>query len=233
MNNYHTEHLNTPCVATNQAGTVVWRWDGGAFGETAPNQDPDGDGNLTTVNLRYPGQYYDSETGLFYGGARYWDPRIGRSITVEPMGVIPGVGDSPRVPREITKYFQSIPLNERLQDNLNHPYAYAYNNPLTYIDPDGLRGARPPAARPAGPRAGGNGRAQPRISTNTGAQSALEKIADLLDPPNMQGSCVVSFEYECPPPNTGVCSAYPQHEATSGELKPLSCLQPRLVVKCR
>lgn len=229
----HNDHLGTPQAMTNSSGTVVWKASYDPFGWATVNEDPDGDGVLVKNNVRYAGQYYDGETGLFYGGARYWDPKIGRSITVEPMGVIPGVGDSPRVPREITKYYQSIPLNERLQDKLNHPYAYAFNNPLTYIDPDGLRGARPPAARPAGPRAGGNGRAQPRISTNTGAQSTLEKIADLLDPPNMQGSCVVSFEYECPPPNTGVCSAYPQHEATSGELKPLSCLQPRLVVKCR
>ena len=87
--------------------------------------------------------YADSETGLFYGGARYYDPKTGRWITVEPLGVIPGVGDSPRVPREITRYFQSIPLNERLQDGLNHPYNYVSNNPLRYIDPSGLMGYSP------------------------------------------------------------------------------------------
>jgi len=110
MNNYHTEHLNTPCVATNQAGTVVWRWDGGAFGETAPNQDPDGDGNLTTVNLRYPGQYFDSETGLHYNWNRYYDPKIGRYITSDPIGLNGGM----------------------------NTYTYVNNNPLRWTDPLGL-----------------------------------------------------------------------------------------------
>lgn len=110
MNNYHTDHLNTPRVATGPAGTAVWRWDGGAFGETAPNNDPDGDGNLTTINLRYPGQYFDSETGLHYNWNRYYDPRLGRYITSDPIG---------------------------LRGGLN-TYLYARANPLRWKDPTGL-----------------------------------------------------------------------------------------------
>ena len=34
----------TPRLATDAGGTVVWRWEGEAFGETAANEDPDGDG---------------------------------------------------------------------------------------------------------------------------------------------------------------------------------------------
>jgi len=108
----HTDHLDTPRLATDPTGTAVWRWDGGAFGETVPNNDPDGDGNLTTVNLRYPGQYFDQETGLHYNWNRYYDPKMGRYITSDPIG---------------------------LQGGLN-TYAYVENNPLRRIGPDGLLG---------------------------------------------------------------------------------------------
>lgn len=70
----HTDHLGTPRRATNQNGVMVWRWDSDAFGSTAANEDPDGDGLATQVNLRFSGQYYDDETGLHYNYFRYYDP---------------------------------------------------------------------------------------------------------------------------------------------------------------
>jgi RHS repeat-associated protein len=106
----HTDHLNTPRLATDPSGTAVWRWDGNAFGDSAPNQDPDGDGTLTTVNLRYPGQYFDAETGLHYNWHRYYDPKTGRYLTSDPVG---------------------------LQGGLN-TYSYVFNNPLRWVDPAGL-----------------------------------------------------------------------------------------------
>jgi len=64
----HTDHLGTPrAVTTSDANnTTVWSWNSDPFGNTAANEDPDGDGNAFTMNLRFPGQYYDTETGLHY-----------------------------------------------------------------------------------------------------------------------------------------------------------------------
>jgi len=63
----HTDHLNTPRRVTRPVDNViVWRWDSVPFGETDADEDPDGDTLTFTYNLRFPGQYYDQETGLHY-----------------------------------------------------------------------------------------------------------------------------------------------------------------------
>lgn len=54
----HTDHLATPRLGTDPAGIPVWRWESPAFGDAPPSLQ------LRTVNLRFPGQYYDAETGL-------------------------------------------------------------------------------------------------------------------------------------------------------------------------
>ncbi len=105
----HSDHLGTPRVATNQADRIVWRWQGDAFGNTAAESDVDGDGQAVNINLRFPGQYYDDETGLHYNYFRYYDPSIGRYITSDPIGLDGGL----------------------------NIYGYALSNPLTHIDPTG------------------------------------------------------------------------------------------------
>lgn len=77
---------------------------------------------------------------MFYNWHRYYDPGTGRYITADLVGVVPGVGNSPTVPKHITDNMQSVPLNVRLQRGLNHSYAYVENRPLTMIDPMGLYG---------------------------------------------------------------------------------------------
>jgi RHS repeat-associated protein len=61
------------------------------------------------IDIRFPGQYYDAETGLHYNYHRYYDPSIGRYISADPIGQAGGV-------------------------NL---YSYVGNNPLNWIDPTG------------------------------------------------------------------------------------------------
>lgn len=112
----HTDNLGTPRAVSDSSQTTVWRWNSDAFGSTAANEDPDGDGTLFTLNLRFPGQYYDAETGLHYNYFRDYDPSTGRYVQSDPIGLDGGL----------------------------NTYLYAEANPLFYIDPDGLRPTRDP-----------------------------------------------------------------------------------------
>lgn len=106
----HPDHLNTPRVASDTSQSVVWRWESDAFGLGEPESDPDGNGELITINLRFPGQYYDKETGYYYNYYRDYDPSLGRYIQSDPIGLLGGL----------------------------NTYGYVYQNPLIYIDPYGL-----------------------------------------------------------------------------------------------
>ena len=81
----YTDHLMTNRLATDDVQAVVWRWEGEAFGNT-PAQEIGG----VTVNLRFPGQYFDAETNLHYNRFRYYDPALGRYITSDPIGLFNG-----------------------------------------------------------------------------------------------------------------------------------------------
>ena len=106
----HTDHLSTPRRATDATGKVIWSWEGKAFGASIASEDPDGDSTKTVINLRFPGQYYDAETGLHYNYFRYYDPATGRYITSDPIG---------------------------LQGGLN-TYGYVGGNPTNFTDAFGL-----------------------------------------------------------------------------------------------
>jgi RHS repeat-associated protein len=89
-----TDHLGTPrAVVQPVKNVIVWRWDlnNTAFGEHAPNANPDGDSLSYTLNLRYPGQYYDAESGLYHNGFRDYDAGGGRYIESDPIGLAGGV----------------------------------------------------------------------------------------------------------------------------------------------
>jgi len=101
---YHNDHLGTPQLMTDSTQTVVWQADYTAFGKATITT-----GTITN-NLRYPGQYYDAETGLHYNWNRYYDPEVGRYLSVDPVGLRGGM-------------------------NL---YRYVSNNPVISIDPLGL-----------------------------------------------------------------------------------------------
>ena len=104
------DHLGTPREVTDGANRTVWRWEGEPFGVTAPQDDPDGDGVRLTLNLRFPGQYFDAETNRNYNYFRDYDPGTGRYVQSDPIGLAGGV----------------------------NTYSYVGGNPLSFIDFFGL-----------------------------------------------------------------------------------------------
>lgn len=110
---YHTELNGAPLDVTNEAGQTVWSGEYKSWGAVKRQtlaflMGAKGNGRIRQP-LRYAGQYHDQETGLHYNTFRYYDPKIGRFTTQDPIGLAGGM-------------------------NL---YAYA-PNPITWIDPWGL-----------------------------------------------------------------------------------------------
>ena len=84
--------LGTPRVVVDPArgaqGTAVWTWPltGEAFGDSAPNEDPDGDATAFVFDMRFPGQRYNAATGLNYNYFRDYEPVTGRYAQSDPIG---------------------------------------------------------------------------------------------------------------------------------------------------
>jgi len=81
----HTDHLGTPQVVTDKNQNVVWKGEYTPFGEVKEVV------NTLGQNVRFPGQYYDAETGLYYNYFRDYDPSIGRYIESDPIGLMGGL----------------------------------------------------------------------------------------------------------------------------------------------
>ena len=106
----HTDHLNTPRLVADAAGTTVWKWDQQEpFGVNVPDENPSGLGAFE-FPMRFPGQYADKEIGLVYNDFRDYSPQIGRYVQSDPLGLRAGM----------------------------NTFGYVDGNPLIYVDPSGL-----------------------------------------------------------------------------------------------
>jgi RHS repeat-associated protein len=107
----HADGLNTPRAVTDGSGVVQWQWayQDNPFGEKLPTSSAG-----FVFNLRYPGQYFDSESGLLNNGYRDYDAATGRYLQGDPAGLDAG---------------PSL-------------YAYVTDNPLAYFDQWGLAGRK-------------------------------------------------------------------------------------------
>ncbi|MDD2776896.1 MAG: RHS repeat-associated core domain-containing protein [Gallionella sp.] len=95
----------------------MWRWDNtDPFGNNIANENPANQGTFT-FNLRFPGQYFDRETGLHYNVNRDYNPATGRYVESDPIG---------------------------LQGGIN-TFGYVGGNPLSYVDANGLISYNAPA----------------------------------------------------------------------------------------
>ena len=88
----HADHLGTGRAVTRPSDNkLLWQWDNlDPFGANPPNENPAGQGTFK-YNLRFPGQYYDAETGTLYNYFRDYDPAIGRYLESDPIGLDGGV----------------------------------------------------------------------------------------------------------------------------------------------
>ncbi|WP_275472453.1 RHS repeat domain-containing protein, partial [Pseudomonas citronellolis] len=82
----HSDHLDTPRLASDDNQRLAWQWQSDAFGNGQPSS-PDN----TVVNLRFPGQYYDAESDLHYNYFRDYDPQTGRYVESDPIGLEGGL----------------------------------------------------------------------------------------------------------------------------------------------
>jgi RHS repeat-associated protein len=102
----HTDHLGRPTRMTNAAKATVWSANYKPWGEVQAIT------GTATQNLRFPGQYFQIETGLAYNWHRSYDPVTGRYTQPDPLGFV----DGPSV------------------------YAYAGSSPWMFTDREGLEG---------------------------------------------------------------------------------------------
>jgi RHS repeat-associated protein len=99
----HADHLDTPRLVIDQNGGRRWRWLAEPFGTTAPETNPDSIGSFM-LNLRFPGQYADAESGLWYNYFRVYDASLGRYVQSDPIGLEGGAGTYVYVLNQPTRY---------------------------------------------------------------------------------------------------------------------------------
>ena len=130
---YHNDHLETPQILTDDVQNIAWKAVYTPFGEAVAS--------IQTVEnpFRFPGQYYDQETGLHYNWNRYYDPKTGRYLTPDSIGLegwinlvvyVDSIG-KPLIETNLYTYVDSV---GKLHFGIN-PYAYgnAIRNPNSKV----------------------------------------------------------------------------------------------------
>jgi len=102
---YHADGLGSIIVLTDTSGNIVQRYEYDSFG----NQVITTNGNISQP-YTFTSREYDTETEMYFYRARYYDSKVGRFVTKDPIGFDGGINQ----------------------------YVYVLNNPMNRTDPDGL-----------------------------------------------------------------------------------------------
>ncbi|MEM1324293.1 MAG: RHS repeat-associated core domain-containing protein, partial [Bacteroidota bacterium] len=100
-----TDHLGTPVGMYNESGEQVWSLDLSIYGNVRKL-----DGWRGECPVRYPGQYEDVETGLYYNRFRYYDPEVGGYVSQDPIGLSGGVLSIYSYVNDCNLYFDPLGL---------------------------------------------------------------------------------------------------------------------------
>ena len=110
---YHSDHLGSTSYITDDKANITQYDAYLPYGELLVDEHSSSE----ELPYKFNGKQFDDETGLYYYGARYMDPKISMWLGVDPM---------------IEKYPEIS------------PYIYCHNNPIVLIDPDGRQSKVPP-----------------------------------------------------------------------------------------
>ncbi len=102
-----TDHLGAPIALYDDAGREAWSGSMGAWGQLRTLK-----GAADECPFRWPGQYEDAETGLFYNRFRYYDPEAGEYVSQDPIGLLGGLRLCGYVPDPL-KYTDVIGLSKK------------------------------------------------------------------------------------------------------------------------
>ena len=123
---YHSDHLGSSSLVTNTSGIVIQQMDYLPYGEVFLEMRADA--NHSTP-YKFNGKELDEETGLYYYGARYMNPRLSIWYGVDPI--------SNYNPINSENYLDGEHNGGVFNPRNNNPYIYCYQNPCVYIDPNG------------------------------------------------------------------------------------------------
>nr|WP_225972049.1 RHS repeat-associated core domain-containing protein [Taylorella equigenitalis] len=96
---YVNDQIGTPQILMNAEQEVVWEAQAKAWGDTVISAPVSDDGVIN--NHRFQGQYFDAESELHYNTFRYYDPEIGRFISLDPIGLLGGLNNYQYAPNPV------------------------------------------------------------------------------------------------------------------------------------